>query len=395
MADSSRVRVSIVAESTFGVTPTSPTMLVLPITGTSMKDRLGYVQSNVINDSRDVEDLVRLSKSAGGTIPCELRYSPSSGGLTAALAATLCSTWSAAVTVNNCEVLNGGSTITRASGSFVSDGFEVGDIVLFDLTNSNGDGGYYKLTAVSALSLTVENPGALGTGWTDDDSSNTVLRGARIKNGTTTPSFTIEVAFLDLQVAHIFTGCVFAGLDFGVSIGQLSTISFSIEGKTSTRVDTNTGTTDQFIAGATYSDPASHPTLDPIGVQEVKVAGSDYAASSLNVSWNNNVRAREQLGALGPQSMARGQFAVTGRVSAYFEDFDDHDDFAENTATDLWFIMLDANSRGYSVSYPQAKWSDVESPVTGNNSDVFKNVSMTAYKDPTENVTVRLQRWGD
>lgn len=395
MSDSSRVRVSIVSESTFGTTPTSPSMLVLPITGTSLKDRIGYVQSNVINDSRDVEDLVRLSKAAGGSIPCELRYSPSSGGLTAALAATLCSTWSAAVTVASCEVLNGGSTITRASGSFVSDGFEVGDLILLDLTNSNGDGGFYRVNTVSALSLTVDSPGALGTGWTDDDSSNSVLRGARIKNSTTTPSFTIEVAYLDLQVAHVFKGCVFSGLDFNVSVGQLSTVSFTIDGQTSTRVDSNTGTTDQFIAGATYTDPASHPTLDPIGVQEVRVGGSDYAASSINISWNNNVRAREQLGALGPQSMARGQFAVTGRVSAYFENFDDHDDFAENTATDMWFVVLDANSRGYSVSYPQAKWSDVENPVNGNNSDIFKNVSMTAYKDPTELVTVRMQRWGD
>ena len=395
MSDSSRVRVSIVAESVYGSTPSSPAMLILPITGASLQDRVGYVQSNVIVDSRNVEDLVRVSKSAGGGIPCELRYSPADGGLDRAIRAVLCSgAFTAAATVNSVEVVGLGTTITRGSGSFVSDGFEVGDLVRLS-DNNNGDDGFYMVTAVEALTLTVQAAGSQGAGWTDDDSSCVVVRGARAKNGTTNVSFSVEVAYLDLQIAHIFTGCVFSGAEIGVAIGQLSTIAFSLDGQTSTRVDSNTGTTDQFIAGATYTAAASHPTLDPIGVQEIKVAGSDYAASSVNMSLTNNVRGREQLGALGPQSMAKGQFGATGRISAYFEDFDDHDDFAENVASSVWWAMLDANSRGYSFSYPQVKFSDVSNPVQGNNADVFKSIAATAYKDPTELCTLRMQRWGD
>ena len=90
MADGSRIRVSIVSEGVnYGVVPTSPTMLVLPVTGSGLADRLGYVQSNVINPDRNVDDLVRLSKAAGGTIPLELRYSPSGQGLSNALLALL------------------------------------------------------------------------------------------------------------------------------------------------------------------------------------------------------------------------------------------------------------------------------------------------------------------
>jgi len=388
MSDSSRVRVSIVAESSYGTTPGSPAMLVLPITGVSLKDRIGYQQSNVLNSSRDVEDLVRLDKSAGGGIPCELRYSPSGGGLNLAIQSVLCSTFSAAVTTGSCAITSGNNEITRAAGSFVSDGYEVGDIIKVSDYSSGVE--YRRLSSVAALTLGVE-----GEDFNATDAAVTVTRGARIKNGTTTPSFTVEVAYLDLQIAHIFTGVVFAQADLNVAVGQLATIGFSMEGKTSTRVDTNTGTTDQFIASATYTAAASHPSLDPVGVTEIQVGGSDYAASSIAASWNNNVRGRQQLGALGPQSMARGQFAVSGRVTAYFDSFDDHDDYADNVATDMWFVILDANSRGYSVSYPQAKFSDVENPVASNNSDIFKTLAVTAYKDPTEGCTVRLQRWGD
>src|SRR5690606_31754833 len=108
-----------------------------------------------------------------------------------------------------------------------------------------------------------------------------------------------------------------------VAIGQLTTVSFTIEGKSSSRISANTGTTDQFIAGATYTSPATHPTLHPIGVQTIRVGGADYAASSIAVTWNNNAQAREQLGNLGPSSIARRQFAVSGRVSAYFDGFGD------------------------------------------------------------------------
>lgn len=385
MADSSRVRVSIVAESTFGTTPTTPTFLVLPITGTSMKDRVGYVQSNIINSSRDVEDLVRLSRAAGGGIPCELRYSPSGGGLDVAIAAMMCNTFTAATTQVT-SVTSTSGVLSGGSGN-VETGIEEGDIVRI-LDNSDVLIGYARVASINAGTHTV----TLATGHGIADGSNRkVKRGARIKNGTLTPSHTVEVAYLDLQVAQIFRGIVFAQADWNVAIGSLASLVFSMDGKNSTWTDAVS--TDTFITGATYTAVASHPSLDPIGVTEIQVGGVDYAASSVAVSWSNNVRAREQLGALGPTSMARGQFGVSGQVSAYFEDYVDHQNFAGNVATDMWFAMLDANSRGYSISYPQSKFSDVANPVSGNNADIFQQVSVTAYKDPTELCTVRLQRW--
>jgi hypothetical protein len=390
MSDSSRIRVSIVAESSYGVTPTTPNMLVLPITGHSMQDRIGYQQSNIIRSDRNVADLVRMSKSAGGGIPCELLFSPASEGLRAALAAMLCSTFSAAVTINSLDYVGGTNNVTRASGSFISDSIEVGDIIRQSNYTGQATPQYRRVTTVSALSLTFAgNP--LGA---TDDAAISITRGARCKNGTLTPSYTIEIAHLDLQLAHIFTGCVFNIAEIGVQIQQLATISFSIEAQGSTRVG-NTGTPDQFIAGATYPGYTSHPTLNPIDVYEIVVSGETYAAAEVSVSWNNGARGREQLGTLGLTSIARGPFAVTGRVRSYLVNFDDHDDFADNTETDLWLAVIDANNRGYSVSYPQSKLSNVNAPVSGNNADVYKNVELQAFLDPTELCTVRLQVWGD
>jgi hypothetical protein len=390
MADGSRIRVSIIAEGSYGVTPTpTPTFLVLPVTGSALNDRLGYVQSNVINPDRNVDDLVRLSKSAGGNIPLEFRFSPAGEGLSTAILALLsASAYTASANETGCTIPGGTKTITKAAFNFATN-FAVGDIVKVSGSSVTAENGYYRVTASTTGTLTVDAP----ANFTAGGSSVTVTRGARAVNGTATPSFTIEVAHLDLQKAQIYTGCVINTMDVNVAIGSLATLTFGIEAQSSTRADNNTGTTDQFISGATYTAAATHPTLDPIGVQEIRVGGADYAAQSLALSLTNNARPREQIGSLGPVSMARGFFGATGQVTAYLADWTDHNAFAGNTPTDLWFAAIDANGRGWSLSLPQVKFSDLNSPVQGNNTDVFKNISVTAYKDPTEACTVRVQRW--
>lgn len=390
MADGSRIRVSIVAESIYGTTPASPTMLVLPVTGSALQDRLGYVQSNVINPDRNVDDLVRLSKSAGGSIPLELRYSPSGEGLSVALLALLSqSAYTASTSESSCTIAGGNKNVTKAAHDFPADGFVVGDIVRVSGSSVTAENGYYRVTSSAVGTLGLDAP----ANFTAGGSSVTVTRGARAVNGTSTPSFTIEVAHLDLEKAQVYTGCVINTMDVNLSIGQLATVTFGIEAQSSTRVDNFIGSSGIYIASATYTAAATHPTLDPIGVQEIRVGGADYAAQSLTMNLTNNARPREQIGALGPVSMARGFFGATGQVTAYLADWTDHNAFAGNTPTDLWFAAIDANSRGWSISLPQVKFSDLTAPVTGNNTDVFKNISVTAYKDPTEACTVRLQRW--
>jgi len=390
MADGSRIRVSIVEETSYGVTPSTPTMLVLPVTGSGLADRLGYVQSNIINPDRNIDDLVRLSKSAGGTIPLELRYSPAGEGLSTALLALLSSSaYTASTTEASCTIAGGNKNVTKAAHDFPADGFVVGDIVKVSGSSVTAENGYYRVTSSAVGTLGLDAP----ANFTAGGLSVTVTRGARTTNGTATPSFTVEVAHLDLQKAQIYTGCVINTMDLNLAIGQLATVTLGIEAQSSTRADSNTGTPDQFIAGATYTAAATHPTLDPIGVAEIRVGGADYAAQSLTLNLTNNARAREQIGSLGPVSMARGFFGATGSVTAYLADWTDHNAFAGNTPTDLWFAAIDANGRGWSLSLPQVKFSDVNSPTQGNNADVFKNISVTAYKDPTEACTVRLQLW--
>lgn len=390
MSDSNRIRVSIVPEGTFGVTPPNPAWQVLATTGQSMRDQIGYQQSRTINNDRNVQDLIRLSKAAGGGIPVELTHSPSGEGLERLIRAAMAGTETASVTPSDAITANGGAkTFTRSTGSFVTDGIEVGDIVKSSGATEAAKNGYFRVTVVSALSITVEADANFIA-----DEVVTLVRGARIKNGTTEQFFSVEVARLDLQIAQVFTGCAVDGMDFTIADGDVTTADFSLQASTSTRYAANNGTTDNFGPGTpTYTSPTVSPVLDSIGVPEVRSQGSAYAAKSVNMSLLNNVSPRTQIGALGAQSMRFGEFGASGQISAYLADFTELDAYADNTSSDIWLVMEDANSKGFSLSFPEIKYGDAGADTQGSNTDTFVDLAATALKDPTELCTARLQRW--
>ena len=376
MSDSNRLRVSIIKEATFGTTPSSPAMKVLSVTGQSMRDRVGYTQSNIINDDRNVEELVRLSKSAAGTIPVELMFSPTGEALELLLGATMCGveTGNNVAYADSSGVTLAGSNkeITVTTNPTTSDRVVVGDII-YVISNAGSNTGYYKVTAVTATKIT---------------------RAARRTNGTAEDSFTIEVARLDVNKAQVFTGCVVNSFDLTIADEAIVTGTLSFEAANSTFVDDELSSdSDQYISGATYTDATAHPVLDSLSVPEIRSAGTSFPAKSVTLNINNNVMARTELGKLGAQSMRQGEFNVTGSFEAYFEDFVEMKAYADNTAGALWFALIDANSRGYSFSMPTVKFSDAGADVSGSNTDTMVGVSSQATLNSTENCTVRLQRW--
>jgi len=388
MSDSNRIRVSIVEESTFGVTPATPAFQVLATTGVSLRDRIGYQQSRTINNDRNLQDIIRLSKSGGGGIPMELTYSPTTEGLELMIRGAFAATETAAFTELGVTTVAGTKTISKSGAEFVTDGIEVGDIVK-TTEGLAADLGYFKVTAVAEELITVEAD-ANFTGDATGDMS--VTRGARLKNGTTQKYYTIEVAYLDNQKARLFTGCVIDSMDLTVADEAITTANFSIQAASSTFVNSAVST-DVFITGATYTDPTVAPVLDSIGIPEIRSGGAAYVAKSINMAFSNNASPRTQIGALGAQSMRFGEFGASGRITAYLEDFTALEAYAGNTSTDIWFVAEDENAKGYSLSLPQVKFSDAGADVSGSNTDVLVDLAATAIKDPVELCTARLQRW--
>ena len=96
MTDTSQTRLALVPESTWGVTPTTPSFITTRMTGEGLTPNIENVVSNEIRADRNIGDLAQVSQSAGGTYDFELSY----GAFDDVLESAMFSTWSTDVLIN-------------------------------------------------------------------------------------------------------------------------------------------------------------------------------------------------------------------------------------------------------------------------------------------------------
>ena len=118
-----------------------------------------------------------------------------------------------------------------------------------------------------------------------------------------------------------------------------------------------------------------------------------YPVTSANFTVANNLRARLQVGTLGAISIGAGKVAVTGQFTAYFNSKTLLDKYLAFTATSLSFVLEDGSANAYVIDFPQVRLTSASRNAAGENQDVMADVGFTAYRDSTEDVTVRITRF--
>lgn len=157
-----------VLETTPGVTPTSPSWSPLRNTGGIPAVTRDALVSNELDGSRETSSIRTGNKQVTGEYAIEL----SAQSQDELLAGAMTSSWIAGSTVVDIgiDVNAAAKTFTRATGSFLTDGVEVGDLIRF--TELSGDNNKpFIVTAVTALVITgAANPNTLvdETGATSD-----------------------------------------------------------------------------------------------------------------------------------------------------------------------------------------------------------------------------------
>ena len=381
MSNSSRVRLALVGESTFGTTPSSA-MLELRFSSQSLRDTVTSVPTNNIRDDANVEDTSKVARSVAGTIGCDI-YPDADGALFELFRLGMRSTYDAEVTESegdgDCNLVAGGKTFTHAT-SFT--GLEVGDIIKISDAANSADNGFALVSALSGSSTqTITVQRAANFAGSD---AVTVKRMQRIKNGTTQASASIEVGRLDVDLHQKFSGCVVSGFTLNLVDGQILQGTFDIVGQQSTR--SGTAHSSGFTAANTNA------VLDPLDVQTVTINGSEYPVQALSLTVNNNIAARRNVGDEGPQSMRRGRFMVTGSISAYFDSFQSLTEFVNDTSVNLFVVIQDESNEGWAFSLNKIKWTNAGVDTTGPDTDELKQLDFMGLFDPTSACTMRLFR---
>ena len=460
MTSSNQLRIAFVEETTFGSTPGTPTMLTINSTGHGLGNQNKFDQDPTIRSDRNVTDLVRMDRTAGGAINYALRYSPSAGAestlmryalqsgaevatvnttgetkiaVTFTLGATSFFTTASphSLVVNdivqftttgtlptgvslitNYYVLSGGLTTTQAQFALTQGGTAIvlsgsagsghslqyqnptNTITLSSATNFSGGDvvrvrtsagtllGYFPVASVNGSVISIE--GTISGAQT----GLLVVRGAKMKNGTTQKSMSVEIGYTNTGLYEVFPGCVVDGMDFSVATEQMITGSYTIIGKAGSGVSTST------ISGASYTAASTSTVMEAVdNIPNFRVGGVNYAARSISVNIANGGEAQKAIGTLGVTAVRSGTFTVKGQIACYFSSIVEYNKMIAATTSSFLMVTQDTAGNAYTWYMPTVKYGGVSVPVSGQDTDVIMTLDYQAIYNSIIAATILVQRF--
>lgn len=370
MADTNKTYLAVSEETTWGETPSSPTMDKLRYTSESLTEDLTVGGSDEIRDDRLTGGVYRSELSVVGDVNGEYTDATWKKLMRGAL---MRSAWQAdAVNVSGTTISfdNAGSTIDD-SGSGLA-GFTPGLLHVYGSGASND--GVYRITAVTAGSLTVEPAPS-----TEAAGATITLRQTAADIGTDLVSFLFERGITDTDDYFQYTGCAVDSITLSASRGNPLTIALSLIGKE--ELDpvgaTVSGTLNSANANTIYN-PVDHIG----GFLEAGVRLTGARIREIEVTLRNNLRTKGELGSAAPFDLGLGEAVVEGSLVAYFVNTNLYQKFKDFTDTDLAFYALQgaasATQTGFGWDVANLNFTDGQILSTGKNDDVMAELSFQA-----------------
>lgn len=321
-------------------------------------------ESGEIRTDRQTSDFRHGVRSAAGSLNGEL--SPKS--YADFMAAVVARDFSAVTALSSLSVTIAAAgalyTVTRATGSFITDGVKVGQVIRLTGVGLNANNSNKNLLVVSmtALALTVKVlNGTVMTAEGPIASVGVSFPGKQTyvpKTAHTEDSFTVEQWFGDIAQSEVFTGMKVGSMAVSLPATGLTTVDFSFMGKDLAQKGTSQYFTSPTAQGTDGIFAAVNGAMVVNGQVVGLITSADFTVD----------RAMENATAVGSNSIAEvftGRITASGNLSVYFQDatfrnyFDDETPVSivmtlttSNTATAdfISFVLPKVKLNGHSVS---------------------------------------------
>ena len=372
-------QVSVKEETTYGVLPTATGAQLLRRVDASFNLTKDVYESSEIRADLQTVDMRHGVRRVAGTLNGEL----SPGSYAPYLAAIVKRDFAAVTSVTGASITVAGTaptyTITRAAGSFLTDGIKVGQVVrlsagTFNAANLNKN---LFVTAVTALALTVlvlngsalvaEGPIASATVSVPGKTTFIPL------TGHTDKSYSIEEWFADIARSETFSGCKFSKASIQLPPTGISTIGLDVVGKDHGQTP---GSTRYFTSPTAASSSGGFAAVNGV----LRVGGQSLASvTGLNFDIEAMFSGDPVVGANTVPTQFAGRVKVSGQFTAYFEDGVLPAAFCSETELGLQVALTasnDANAEFMSFSMSRVKLGGADK----NDSDggVVRTYSFTA-----------------
>jgi hypothetical protein len=280
-------------------------------------------------------------------------------------------TWSASFTVTATGAgafvnLQASSTsvLTRTgTGSFITDGFKVGDIIrCTNLANAANNNKNFRVTAVTALTMSLAGSPLIADAVS---TTATVTRTKKVINpaaGPTRYTHTVEEFNAISDLSRIGVGMRLVGFNLSFKPKSMATFSAVFEG-INVQYLVN-GTSPYFITPTVTSGLAliaDDSVIRYNGVDVVHFTGFD-----LNFTIEQESDAT--IGSLTKPDIADGDFSVTGTITALNYDFSNFTIFNGETEVEMSILLQEPGTAPLNfvaINVPRAKLSKVALPAGG------------------------------
>jgi hypothetical protein len=380
LASGANVGVSYIPEVVHGVTPDTPTMKALRVTGRNINLQRATLTSNERRNDRQIADLRHGFNQLSGSLGFELSLEAFDDWLEGALGGT----WATAATTGSTSLATNstGNKIIRTAGSFISDGFMVGDVVTLSGFATAGNNGETIIIDVTALQLTV-----VKTLVTDVAAAtrSVVASGKKLKIGQTLKTYTIERRFVDIDQYQVFRGCAINQMSFNVQPDQIVGGTFDVIGMSSLG-----------FSGTSLDDsPVDAPSNSPFDAFTANVyvdGGINTVVTGFNFSLNNQRSVNPVIGTKFSPDVFEGTCQITGQLSAYLEDASFYNYFYNEAEVSLFAKLPDPGGTGFIVlQLPRIKLSsgDIDPQQQG---PIVVQYNFQALVDADSGTSVAFQR---
>jgi Phage tail tube protein len=358
MATSSGIykQVAYKKEVTYGVVPAAASAQALRRVTSSLDLTKDTYQSNEIRPDFQMADFRHGIRKMGGSVSGELSAKTYADFIAAALKKAFVAT--AAITGASITIAGtaGAWTLTRAAGSFLTDGVKVGDVVrltagTFNVANSNKN---ILVTGVTALVLTglVVNASLLVAEGPITGATVTVVGKKSFipQSGHTDDSFAIEHWYPDVPASEVFSGCKVSKVGFGLPATGMATCDVEFMGK-----DSIPTAVQYFTAPTALTSTGTMAAVNGV----LRVAGVTVAnVTGLSIDIASAQSGEPCVGSNTVAFQAAGRVIVTGQITATFDSIALRDAFYNETEISLLAVFTADNSAAADIigfSIPRLK----------------------------------------
>jgi hypothetical protein len=319
------------------------------VTGSFQLEKDTY-NSNEILPSQQMRDMRHGTRKSSGSINGELSGNAYEEFIQAAVRKDFVTgaTTGAIITISATV-----GTFVRSAGSFVTDGFAVGNVINSSGFVAAGNNGLFVITAMSATVLTVSPLAGQTQVIVAAGATVTILEKGKKTfvplTAHTDDSFTVEEWHPDATISRVFTGQQVNSMAIALQPNAMATIDFGFMGKDAEAVTSSAYfTTPTAITGeGIYSAPDGVMLVN--GVVNGVVTG-------LNITVDNGIQQTAVIGSNSIGAKSRGKVAVTVEGSAIFQDSTILNYFDAETEISLTYVLTTAdNTNAFAIHLPRVK----------------------------------------